>query len=242
MSPRMAASGEGGVVVALPPPSSSQADVTALTYTSTSAPLLNGDRVGGPVMATAAFAVTVLGPTRGNECLSSYSSVHIPLPPASPGPPPSPRSVQMCSASTSTSMGSAAAAPLLPPPASALPPAVVPLAVAVPQSLRRLHGGGIRVAVHASMYVILAPYLPYMGGVGVMSAYVDQQQLAFDFLIFLVERNRELALSPNSAVLPYRKSILNSSNATLLAGFVAAGLNPITTAAYMDATLGDAET
>ncbi|GIL91434.1 hypothetical protein Vretimale_17815 [Volvox reticuliferus] len=149
MSPRMTASGGGGVVVAPPPPSSSQADVTVLTYASTSAPLLNGDRVGGP--ATAAFAGTVLGPTRGNECLPSYSSVHIPVPRASPGPPPSPRSVQMCTASTSTSMGSAAAAPLLPPSASAPPPAVAPLAAALPQSLRRLHGGGIRVAVGSAL-------------------------------------------------------------------------------------------
>ncbi|GIL79822.1 hypothetical protein Vretifemale_9103 [Volvox reticuliferus] len=93
--------------------------------------------------------------------------------------------------------------------------------------------------VNASMYVNRAPYLPYTGAVGVVSANVEpnQQQLAFDFLIFLAERNRELALSPNSSVLPYRKSLLNSSNATLIAEFVAAGFNPITTAAYMDATL-----
>ncbi|GLI68045.1 hypothetical protein VaNZ11_012368 [Volvox africanus] len=91
----------------------------------------------------------------------------------------------------------------------------------------------------AVVYVNRAPYLPYTGAVGVVSANVDpnQRQLAFDFLIFLAERNRELALSPNSSVLPYRKSLLDSSNASLLAEFGAAGFNLSATAAYMDATL-----
>ncbi|GIL52667.1 hypothetical protein Vafri_8489 [Volvox africanus] len=92
---------------------------------------------------------------------------------------------------------------------------------------------------NALVYVNRAPYLPYTGAVGVVSANVDpnQRQLAFDFLIFLAERNRELALSSNSSVLPYRKSLLDSSNASLLAEFVAAGFNLSATAAYMDATL-----
>ncbi|EFJ49433.1 guanylyl and adenylyl cyclase family member, partial [Volvox carteri f. nagariensis] len=89
------------------------------------------------------------------------------------------------------------------------------------------------------VYVNRAPYLPYTGLVGVVSADIDpaQQQTAFDFLVFLAEHNRELALSRSSFVLPYRTSLLNSSDTSLLDAFVAAGFDSNATLAYMNATL-----
>ncbi|GLI71474.1 hypothetical protein VaNZ11_016612 [Volvox africanus] len=152
LSPRMVTSGGGGMLtVPSPPPTSSQAGAMTSTCASTSTKISNGSGVSVPVMATATFTVTGLEPAGGNKCLPSYSSVHIPMPPGWQGPPPSPRSVQMCGASTSASTGSAAAPSLLPPSASAPPSAVALLAAAVPHPLRRLHGGGIRVAVGSAL-------------------------------------------------------------------------------------------
>ncbi|GIL68399.1 hypothetical protein Vafri_21652 [Volvox africanus] len=141
MSPRMLTSAVGEMLTAPPPPpTSSRAGATTSTCASTSAAISNGSGLGvGAVMATAAFTVTGLEPAGGNKCLSSYSSVHIPTPPGWQGPPPSPRSVQMCGASTT------------PTSASAPPPSATLMAAAVPHPLRRLHGGGIRVAVGSAL-------------------------------------------------------------------------------------------
>lgn len=53
---------------------------------------------------------------------------------------------------------------------------------------------------HETVYVNRAPYLPYSGVVGIVSAQVDstQQQAAYDFLIFLAQNNLQMALSPES--------------------------------------------
>lgn len=84
-----------------------------------------------------------------------------------------------------------------------LPASIPLLADPAPAAPTLLHHIPLPVAAlqdNTTVYVNRAPYVPYSGLVGVVSAAAeaDRRQVSFDFLVFLADRNKELALSPNS--------------------------------------------